>query len=163
MKLNFSKYSKQIKILSIIPVLVGLANLAECFLPSKQIETFVVTKNSSYRAKYDTTTYNLYFENNNDQFTEEIFNKLQEGDEVILHVSYFTEEVSKITNKNTQQTFENSTSEIYFKYVFTIIFLVPLVYIFKKKSLSAKQSKYLVFIIIFSIISFYRLIKLNLN
>ena len=39
MKLNLSKYNKQIKILSVIPVLVGLLTLTEAFLPYKNIPT----------------------------------------------------------------------------------------------------------------------------
>lgn len=163
MKLNFSKYSKLIKILSVIPIALGLAHLAEYFLPEKQVETYIVSKSADYRAKFDTTTYNIRFENNNDQFTEDIFNALEEGDEVTLKVTFFSEEVNSITKLTTNQTFENSTSEIYFRYLFTIIFLIPLLYVFKKRSLSAKQSKYIAFIIVFSLISLYRIIKLNLN
>lgn len=163
MNLNFSKYSKIIKVLSIIPIIVGFLTLIESFIPNKQIDTFVVSKKEDYRSKFGNTTYNIYFENNNDQFTEEIFNSLNEGDEVILNVSFFTEEVSYIAKKATNQTIENSTYEVYIKYLFSIIFLIPLFFIFKKRSLSSKQSKYLVFIIIFSLVSFYRIVKLNLN
>lgn len=142
---------------------MGLLELIESLLPYKEIETVVISKSENYRDKFDHTTYNIYFENNNDQFTKEIFNTLKQGDKVVLHASYFTEEVSNIIKVVTHQTFENSTSEIYFKYLFTIIFLIPSIFWFKKKSLSSKQSKYMVFIIIFSLISFYRIIKLNIT
>lgn len=160
---NLAKYSTLIKVLSIIPVLVGFLNLIESILPYKTIETVVVSKSENHRDKFDHTTYNIYFENNNDQFTETIYNTLNEGDKVTLHASFFTEEVSNLTINSTEQTLENSTSEIYFKYLFTIVFLIPSIFWFKKKSLSSKQSKYMVFIIVFSLISFYRIIKLNIT
>lgn len=157
--INLSKYSRQIKILSIIPVLIGLLTFSETFLPSKNIETTVVSKNKSYRAKFDRTTYSIYFENNNDQFTEEIFNTLEVGDKVLLTVSYFHEETSKISKIDSAKTYTNSTGEVYFQYIFALVFLLPGLSWLKKKSLSSKQSKYIIFIIIFSSIDLYRLLK----
>lgn len=157
--INLSKYSRQIKILSIIPVLIGLLTFSETFLPSKNIETMVVSKNKSYRAKFDRTTYSIYFENNNDQFTEEIFNTLEVGDKVLLTVSYFHEETSKISKIDSAKTYTNSTGEVYFQYIFALVFLLPGLSWLKKKSLSSKQSKYIIFIIIFSSIDLYRLLK----
>lgn len=157
--INLSKYSWQIKILSIIPVLIGLLTFSETFLPSKNIETTVVSKNKSYRAKFDRTTYSIYFENNNDQFTEEIFNTLEVGDKVLLTVSYFHEETSKISKIDSEKTYTNSTGEVYFQYIFALVFLLPGLSWLKKKSLSSKQSKYIIFIIIFSSIDLYRLLK----
>ncbi|WP_298495225.1 hypothetical protein [uncultured Algibacter sp.] len=158
MKLNLSKYNKQIKILSVIPVLVGLLTFAEVFLPNKNIPTTVVSKNESYRAKFDRTTYNVYFESNNDQFTEDIFNALEIGDKVILRTSYFHEETSEITKVKSGKTYLNDTGEVYIQYIFALIFLIPALAWFKKHSISNKQAKYLIFIILFSLIDFYRIL-----
>ena len=159
MRINFSKYGKQIKILAIFPFILGLLNISEVFLPYKQIETQVISKNESYRAKFDRTTYNIYFENNNDQFTEEIFNALEVGDHVVLRASYFNEETSEITITATEETYTNSTGEIYFHYLFALIFLLPGLSWLKKRSLSSKQVKYIGFIILISLMSYYRLLK----
>ncbi|MGB5417828.1 hypothetical protein [Algibacter sp.] len=159
MKINLSKYNKQIKILSVIPVLVGLLTIAEAFLPYKNIPATVITKNESYRAKFDRTTYNVYFESNNDQFTEDIFNALEVGDKVILSTSYFHEETSEITKVESGKTFKNDTGEVYVQYIFAFVFLIPALAWFKKHSISNKQAKYLIFIILFSLIDFYRILK----
>ncbi len=159
LRLNLSKYDKLIKTLSIIPVLIGFLTISESFLPKKNIETKVVSKNESYRAKFDRTTYNIYFDNNNDQFTEEIFNDFEVGDDVILTTSYFHEETSKITKKESGKTYENSTGEVYIQYIFAIIFLLPALSWIKKRSLSNKQSKYIIFIILFSLTDLYRILK----
>lgn len=158
-KVNLTKHSRLLKILAIIPVTIGLATLAESFLPYKKIETAVVSKNESYRAKFDRTTYNIYFENNNDQFTEEIFNAFNVGDKVILKASYFHEETSEITKVDSQETYINDTGEVYFQYLFTIIFLLPGLSWIKKHSLSNKQCKYIIFIILFSLTDLYRILK----
>lgn len=157
--LNLSKYNKHIKVLSIIPVLIGLLTISESFLPNKNIETIVVSKKESYRAKFDRTTYNIYFENNNDQFTKEIFNDFEVGDNVTLTTSYFHEETSKITKKESGKIYENSTGEAYIQYIFAVIFLLPALSWTKKGSLSNKQSKYIIFIILFSFTDLYRILK----
>ncbi|WP_282134380.1 hypothetical protein [Seonamhaeicola maritimus] len=159
MRINFSKYSRQVKLLAIIPVVAGLLTFSESFLPYKEIETTVVSKNESYRAKFDRTTYNIYFENNNDQFTQEIFNALKVGDNVILTTSFFHEETSKITKVDTGKWYLNSTGEIYIQYVFALVFLLPALSWLKQRSLSSKQVKYIAIIILFSLFDFYRILK----
>ena len=156
---NLAKYSKLIKILAIVPVFIGLINICETFMPYKDIDTIVVSKNENYRAKFDRTTYNIYFKRNNDQFTKDIFNALEVGDKVILKASCFHEETSEITKVEPGKTYKNSTGEVYFQYIFTIIFLLPALSWLKKGSLSNKQCKYIIFIILFSLTDLYRLLK----
>lgn len=158
-RINFAQYSKWAKIFAIIPVVVGILSLADLLLPLKPIKTKVISKDINYRAKFDRTTYNIRFENNNDQFTKEIYEAFTVGDDVILHASYFHEETSKIENKASGKIFENSTDEVYFHYLFTIIFLLPALAWFKKRSLSSKQVKYLFFILLFSLLDLYRILK----
>jgi hypothetical protein len=159
MNLNLAKYSKLLKILAIIPVLIGLITFLEAFLPYKNIETSVVSKDKSYRAKFDRTTYNIYFENNNDQFTEEIFNNLKVGDDVILKVSYLHEETSEITKVTSNKIFSNSTGEVYVVYLLALGFLLPGLSWLKKRSLSSKQAMYMLAIILVSLGDLYRLLK----
>ncbi|MEP1487651.1 MAG: hypothetical protein ABJK28_04425 [Algibacter sp.] len=159
MNLNLAKYSKLLKVLAIIPILIGLITFLEAFLPYKNIETSVVSKDKSYRAKFDRTTYNIYFENNNDQFTEEIFNNLKVGDDVILKASYFHEETSEITKVTSNKIFSNSTGEVYIVYLLALVFLLPGLSWFKKRSLSSKQSMYVLAIILVSLGDLYRLLK----
>lgn len=157
--LNLSKYSKHIKTLSIIPLLVALLTFSEFVLPYKNIQTSVVSKKESYRAKFDKTTYNVYFENNNDQFTKEIFDALEVGDQVVLKASYFHEETSEIIKVKTGQAYSNSTGEVYFQYLFAMAFFIAGLSWLKKRSLSSKQAFYISLIIIFSMIDLYRLLK----
>ena len=157
--LNLSKYSTLIKISCVIPVFMGLLTFSEIFFPFKNIQTEVISKNENFTAKFNRTTYNIYFENNNDQFTKEIFDAFEVGDQVVLKASYFNEETSEITKVNTGKTYINSTGEVYFQYIFALIFLLAGLSWLKKRSLSSKQSKYLIFIILFSLIDLYRLLK----
>lgn len=159
MRFNFSKYSKQIKVVSIIPFILGLLTFSELLLPNKNIETTITSKNESYRAKFDRTTYNIYFDNNNDQFTKDIFNSFEVGDKVILTVSYFHEETSKITDAKSGKVYKNATGEVYFHYLFALIFTLPGLSWIKKRSLNSKQVKYITFIILISLVSYYRLLK----
>lgn len=128
-------------------------------MPFKNIKTNVVSKDKSYRAKFDRTTYNIYFENNNDQFTEEIFNNINVGDEVILKASYFHEETSELTNIKSNKVYSNSTGESYVAYLLAFVFLLPGLSWFKKRNLSSKQSMYMFAIILVSLGDLYRLLK----
>lgn len=163
MGLNLTKYSTLLKVLCVIPVLTGFLSLSDAVLPTKIIETEIVSKKESYRAKFDKTTYNIYFKNNNDQFTKEIFDVFQQGDQVILTVSFVDEEVQQIQKLGEPKVYINSTGEVYFKYGFAILFIIPLLVWFKKRPLSNKQSKYLIFIILMSIFSFIRIVRMQIN
>ena len=158
MGLNLPKYSKLIKFLCLIPILVGIMNITENFLPTKEIETSIVSKNTNYRVKFDKTTYNIDFEDNNDQFTQEIYNEFNISDKVVINVTYFTEETSSIRKLNSDKIFENSTGEIYFRILFGVVFLIPLFWVSKKQQLSANQCKYALILILISAISMIRLI-----
>mgnify|MGYP007009413236 CR=1 FL=1 len=158
MNLNLPKYSKLIKILSIIPVAVGLMTFIEVFLPYKSINTVITSKNTSYRARFHSTTYSIDFTDNNDQFTEEIYNSFHVNDEVIVYATYFNEEVAKIKNKNSGKIYENSTGEVYFLYGFALLYLLAGLTWIKKHNLSAEQCKFALFIIIFSSITFFRIL-----
>lgn len=158
MNFNLPKYSKLIKILSIIPVLVGLMTFIEFFLPDKEIDTLITSKQTSYRTRFDTTIYSIDFENNNDQFTETIYHAFNVNDEVVIYASYFHEEVAKIKKKNSNKTFENSTREVYFLYAFALLYLLTGLTWFKKHNLSDKQCKYALIIIVVSSITFFRII-----
>lgn len=158
MGLNLPKYSKPIQLLCLIPILVGIMNITENFLPTKEIKTKAISKNTSYRERFDKTTYNIDFEDNNDQFTQEIYNELNIGDEVVINATYFTEETSSIRKLDSDKIFENSTGEIYFRILFGLAFLIPLFWVSKKQQLSAKQCKYSLILIFISTLSLIRVI-----
>lgn len=156
--MNLAKYSKAIKILAILPVLFGFSNIADFILPSKTINTFVVSKKESTGSKFGNTTLSIDFENNNDQFTDQIYNNLNVGDKVILTVSALHEETDAVTKISTNQTFKNNTSEIYARLLITLVMLFPLIYIYKKYSLSSKQCKIALVITLISLGGFFRLL-----
>lgn len=156
MKLNFSKYSKTIKRLSIIPFLFGVFTLLDLMLPSDNFDSIVISKTSNYRAKHDRTTYTINFENIFDQFTEELYNSVEKGDSVRLKTTHFHERIEELTIHN--KTFLNSNGEVYFMFGFAFFYFIPSLSWLKKRSLSNFQSKFLSFIIVFA--TFSLLIKL---
>lgn len=155
---SLSKYSKYLKPLSLIPLLVGILTLLEPLLPLKETTSFVVEKETSYRLKTNSTTYTIHFMEMADQFTEEIYNSLKEGDDVMLLSTYFNKEIREIINIKTKETFENETYDNYALLIFGIIFLIGGLALFKKQTLSNMQSKYLFFIIIIAIVTGLRII-----
>lgn len=157
--MNLAKYSKAIKVLAILPVVIGLTHVADFLLPSKDIKTTVVSKHHKTGTKFGNTTYNIYFKDNNDQFTSEIFNNLNNGDQVILNASSIYEETVKITSIGTGITYKNDTYEIYARLLITLVFLLPALAWFKKYSLNSKESKWILIIILVSLGGAFRLIK----
>ena len=157
--MNLAKYSKPIKILALIPVILGLTHVLDFILPYKDIETTVVSKNKKTSSKFGNTTYNIYFEDNNDQFTPEVYNSIQEDDKVVLTASYIYEETNEITKISSGTTFKNQTYEIYARLLMTIAFLLPGLAWFKKYSLSSKQCKWILIIILVSLGGVFRLFK----
>ena len=161
MSFTLTNYSKYIKLISILPIILGLSTFVDLVLPNKQINTKVVSKGKSYRAKFGNTTYKIGFENNNDQFTPEIFNKIAEGDDVVLITDYIHEEVRAINIKSTNTNLINNTNEIYFQLILALVMLFPIFYLFKKRRLSTKQCKYILIISAISFAGIYRLINLH--
>ncbi len=159
MNFNLSKYSKLIKLISLIPVILGLTTFADLILPLKQIETTVISKDKSYRAKFDNTTYKIRFDNNNDQFTEEIFNSVNKGDDVTLMTTYLHEETRFIVLKSLNKTLKNDTYEIYFQLLIALVMIIPVFFWFKKYSLTSKQAKYILIISLIGLAGMFRLIK----
>lgn len=160
--MDLAKYSQFIRYSMFVPLIIGFLILSELVLPLKQIETEIIDKNESYRAKFNNTTYNIYFENNNDQFTEEVFNNLEIGDQVKLETTYFTKEVSTITNLETNELFKNETNENYVRSGLAIIMIISFIYFFRKSVLTSKNMKIMLLIIFFTLINIYRIIKLNI-
>ncbi len=160
--MNLEKYSQAVRYLMFLPLLVSILILSELFLPLKQTSTKVIDKRENYRVKFNTTTYNLYFENNNDQFTQEIYNNFEIGDQVILETTFFTREVNSISDIKKNEDFKNETNEIYVRYGMAILMLISFIYFFRKSFLTSKNLKIMVLVIFFSIINLYRIVKLNI-
>lgn len=160
--MDLVKYSKTARYLMFIPLIVGLLVLSENFLPPITTETEVIDKKESYRAKFNNTTYNIYFQNNNDQFTKEIFNVVNIGDKVKLETSFITKEVSLITNMETNKSFKNDTNEIYVRLGLASLMIISFLYFFRKQALTSKNIRIMLLIIFFSLVNLYRIVKLNI-
>lgn len=158
--MDTEKYYTLAKTALLIPFIAGLLTLAEQFLPLQTMETVVEYKHTSRSAKLGNTTYSIDFTNNNDQFTETIYNKVNEGDKVSLQVLYFTKEVQTIRLPN-GEVLKNDTMEVYFLWGFTLAFLGFSVFFWRKKYYTVKQNRYIAILCLMGIFSLIRIINLN--
>jgi hypothetical protein len=158
--MDTEKYYTLAKTALLIPFIAGLLTLAEQFLPLQKMDTVAVYKHQSRSAKLGNTTYSIDFTNNNDQFTETIYNKVNEGDEVTLQVLYFTKEVQNIQLPN-GQVLKNDTMEMYFLWGFTLAFLGFSVFFWRKKYYTVKQYRYIAILCLMGLVSLIRIINLN--
>ena len=156
--MDLSKYSTHIKFLTIIPLLVGALTFIEIALPNTFITTTVISKKETYRAKTDRTTYTIQFENIDDQFTPEIYEALTEGAQVFLEISPIHKQTKSVTTLINDHKIKNETGENYAIFGFGLVFLLCSLAWLKKGKLSKKQSIYIAFIILISIISGIRMI-----
>ena len=153
--MDLSKYTKALKLMTVIPFVVGLLSFVEAILPFKTIQTKVVSKKSDYRAKTATTTYTVNFEGINDQFTEEIYNILSRGHEVELKATYFNKQRRMVKTNNVE--YENSTNEPLALYGFALVFLLSGLVWTKTGSLRSGPATILSFIILFAFIQLIRM------
>lgn len=158
--MDTEKYYTLAKTALLIPFIAGLLTLAEQFLPLQTMETVVEYKHTGRSAKLGNTTYSIDFTNNNDQFTETIYNKVNEGDNVSLQVLYFTKEVQTIRLPN-GEVLKNDTMEVYFLWGFTLAFLGFSVFFWRKKYYTVKQYRYIAILCLMGIFSLIRIINLN--
>lgn len=154
--INWTKYAKTIKRLAIVPLIAGAVSLAEGFFPNHTIKTTVISKRESYRLKTNTTTYTIEFEGIDDQFTEKIYNAINENDSVILSATYFNKQISSIKNLSNGETMDNDTGEVYAVYGFAIAFLLAGLLVFKKGVPANWQLKAAAILTLFSSITIIR-------
>lgn len=154
------QYHKIAKFFLLIPLLTGLLTIAEQFLPLQKVSTVVAYKSVRDSSKSG-TTYSIDFVGNNDQFTEEIYNTVNEGDTVNLEVMYFTKEVKTLQLPGSV-VLENSTSEIYFQLGIALAFILFGVCFLRKNYLTKKNIIYIVLLCVVSLVSLMRIISLNL-
>ena len=159
MRLNLPMYTRQIKLLMFIPILVGAVSLIELVIPLKQVETTVVDKSSSYRAKYDRTIYTIEFDSFSDQFSEEVFNSLEIDDEVTLYATFFNEEVETVVRKSDGKEFEKGTSEVLYVLGFALVYIALGTWVWASKApLRSMVAKISLVAIILSGITFIRIL-----
>ncbi|MEO5776671.1 MAG: hypothetical protein ABIQ27_07180 [Flavobacterium sp.] len=156
-----STYYKIAKFFLVIPLLAGLLTLVEQFLPFQKMTTVVESKSISERQRFGTTTYNIRFTNNNDQFTEKIYNALTVGDSVQLEVRYFTKEVSSISLKNNSVVIKNSTKEIYFILGIGLALFGFSVFFLRKSYYTRKNYRFIILLCFFGFVNLVRIISLN--
>lgn len=134
----------------VIPFLVGVLSFLDIVFPQKKIQSEIIDKSSSYRAKFDRTTYTIYFNELSDQFSEEVYNQLNVGDRVVLVVSFFNKEVQFFTRVSDSKVFVKDTGEEYFEYGFAITYVLMSVFVWFQKgylrSLVAQMSVVVIFI-----------------
>lgn len=152
-------YHKIAKVFLVIPLLAGLLTIAEQFLPLQKVSTVVEYKSVSESAKSG-LTYSIDFSENNDQFTEEIYNQVKEGDAVNLEVLYFTKEVKTLQLPGSV-VLENSTSEVYFQLGMALAFIIFSVYFLRKNFFTNKNYRYIVLLCLIGLVSLIRIISLN--
>ena len=151
-------YSKILKILAAIPVVVGLLTFIEVLMPYKIMDTVVVSKEKEYRAKNDMMTYIINFQGINDQFTEEIYTQLRKGDQVQLSLTFFNKQVRKVKRLRDNMQFENNTLEPYALFVFAFAFLLAALSWVKSGALNDGQSIILSMVILFGLIQGIRML-----
>ena len=154
MRLNLSKYSKLIKYLCILPVIVAVFSLSELVVPLKTIESQIVSKDVNHKVRFgfDHYTYTIHFNNLREQFSEEIYKIAEIGDKTLSKVTYLSDQIQEITFKKNNKKYVNSSGENYAIVFLGIFMLLAGLSWLKKQNLSNKQSKYLIFIIIFSLV-----------
>ena len=153
------QYHKIAKIFLFIPLLAGLLIIAEQFLPLQKVTKVVESKRVSESSKSG-TTYSIDFLDNNDQFTEDIYNKVNEGDAVNLELLYFSKEVKTIQLPGSV-VMENSTSEVYFQLGIALAFIIFSVYFIRKNFFTNKNYRYLVILCLIGLVSLIRILFLN--
>lgn len=158
--MNSEKFFIPAKIGLLIPLIVGLLMLSEMFLPLQKVSTVVESKHIKESPKTG-TTYSIDFVGNNDQFTEEVYNKVQEGDDVSLEVLLFSKEVKTIQLQKGGPVMENDTSEVYFQLGFAVAFVAASIFFLRKKYYTNKNYRYIVVVILFGLVSFIRILSLN--
>lgn len=155
--MDLSKYSQLIKVLTIIPLIIGILTFVEIVLPTTIHETSVVSKEENYRVKTGRTTYSIQFESIDDQFTQEIYETVKEGEQVVIEVTPIHKQIKSLTTLN-GNTLLNDTGENYAIFAFGLVFILCSLVWLKKGDLSKRQSLYIALIIVLSIISGIRML-----
>lgn len=155
--MHIFKFQALIKALIIIPVCVAILSFSEPFLPLLEYNTTIVNKHDSYRLKTNRTTYTIDFVNIDDQFTKEIYDQLEIGESVILHLTYFHKQVKRIELPN-GVFIENETHEGIAIFAFAAVFLLSALVWFYSKPLEKTPLISLGFVIIIAIISGIRIL-----
>ncbi|SFU52580.1 hypothetical protein SAMN05216480_10628 [Pustulibacterium marinum] len=150
--MKYSNIGKILKKIAFIPIIVGLLFFIEIFLPYKEIQNHVVSKNVKTRGRFDNTTYTINFKEINDQFTEEIYNILQPGDQVLLYTTYFNKQIEEIYIDKDKTLYKNDTGENYAMLLFAIVFILSGVIALNKRNLRKKQIFLISFMTLLSII-----------
>ncbi|HMQ61935.1 MAG TPA: hypothetical protein PKE06_14780 [Flavilitoribacter sp.] len=150
--MDFAQYTKWLRYLSIIPILVGMLTFIEIGLPYKTIETQVVSKRTSSRVKTGSTTYTVKFKGIDDQFTKEVYDELSQGDNVIVKATYFNKQIREVIKLPENNLLINDTSESIAVYGFAVAFLLSGLVWFKSGMLKNTQAKLLALLILASAI-----------
>jgi 1-aminocyclopropane-1-carboxylate deaminase/D-cysteine desulfhydrase-like pyridoxal-dependent ACC family enzyme len=154
-------YKKIVKYLLIIPMFVAGMQLVELVLPLQKVTEFVTYKRESTSKGF--TNYNVDFTKLNDQFTEEIYNELNEQDEVALEVTYFTKEVRSLVLTKSKKKMNNDTSEVYIQTAMALAVFVFSFLFFRKEYLDSRNFRIAIVLLIFGIFSLIRIINVNKN
>ncbi|MFT6716783.1 MAG: hypothetical protein ACJA0Q_001431 [Saprospiraceae bacterium] len=150
--MDLSRFSKAIKILSVVPLIIGSLIFIEIILPEDSLLTIVDSKSENYRLKTDKTTYTIKFENTDDQFTEEIYNAINKNDSVLLKTTALNKQVSSLTIIKTGEKFLNETGENIAIFAFGVVFVLSGFSFLIKGELGKKPSLIISIMILISIV-----------
>lgn len=161
MNINLSPYSKIIKILAIIPLIVAILGIIDQVLPLSVSQEQLVEKKDSFRVKTQTTTYTLSFENVSEQVTEEIYRDFQKGDVADLYHTPIKKQIRKMRKLPDGKLIENDTYEFIFVWLFILAFLYAASALLKKGSLRRIQANITALFILISIADLIRIVFIN--
>ncbi len=159
--MNPERYYTLAKITLVIPLLTGLITIVEQFLPLQKVATVIENKRVSERERFGSKTYSIDFAGNNDQFTEAIYNQVNEGDAVALEVMYFSKEVKTIQRAE-GPVWANDTNEVYFQLGMALVFTAASVYFLRRRYYTNKNYRYIALLCIISLVGLIRIINLNI-
>lgn len=155
---NLSPYSKYLKVLAIIPVLVGLLTIVEIFLPLEIKTTVLVNKHERTSLKSASTTYTLEFEGANDQFSEEIYNSIKIGDSATLYYTPYSRETREISIKGGNRI-ENKSGDRTALTLIGIAFMLTALVWTRSGWLKETPAKWTAIAIVFAVIHLIRIIN----
>jgi hypothetical protein len=158
LSIDWHKYARIIKRITLIPLIVGILGLVDGFLPEWVLKTTVISKKDTYRLKTNATTYTIYFAGIDDQVTEEIYKYLNKGDTVVVSYSYFNKQINSIHLYGTDYVAQNQTGEKYAIYGFSVAFILAGLLFFKKGSPKEWQLKVALILSLLSLITGIRML-----
>lgn len=146
------KYQSLIKKLVIVPVLVGLLSISDSFLPIKEIDSKVISKDIIYsntEDDYEDATFTIEFEHTDAIVEEEVYDFVESKETYTLSISPLYQTVKKVS-KNKDYILTHNRGEM--STILGIVFLLSSIIWFVKRELSIKEGLISIALILASLI-----------